>query len=218
MTTHSRFFRAFGAVLLAGCGAPEPTFQVRETVQQLYVTHAEPGATLEVSRNGTPVTTGVADERGSLVVRNLEPGSGYVVKVQGAKEQTRALTVKSIESSTPKADLYTGQTLKEGFNYLTMRDGTTLSAWVTLPKGKGPFPTVVNYSGYDPSQPGLPPSESLLYLAQGYVVVGVNMRGTGCSGGACNSSSWPICASSSRVSRADSSSSRVMAKPTCTIT
>lgn len=203
MTTHSWFIAAFTAVLVAACGAPEPTFQVRETVQQLYVTHAEPGATLEVSRNGKPVTTGVADERGSLVVRNLEPGSGYVVKVQGAKEQTRSLIVKSIESSTPKAELYTGQTLKEGFNYLTMRDGTTLSAWVTLPKGKGPFPTVVNYSGYAASRPGEPikdfeflcdefpvvcatPQDASALFAgmMGYATVSVNMRGTGCSGGA----------------------------------
>lgn len=202
MTTHSRFV-AVAVLGLVGCGAPEPAFQVRETVQQLYVTHAEPGATLEVSRNGKVVTTGVADERGAKVFRHLEPGQGYAVKVQGAKEQTRPLTVHSTSTLPPKPELYKGQTLKAGFNYLTMRDGTTLSAWVTLPKGKGPFPTVVNYSGYAASRPGeaikdfeflcdefpvvcaTPQDASALFAGMmNYATVSVNMRGTGCSGGA----------------------------------
>ncbi len=200
MTTHSRFFGAL--FVLAGC-APEPSFQVRETVEQLYVTHATPGATLEVWKDGKVVTTGTIDELGSLVVRFLPAGTGYVAKEKGSKSQTRPLTVKSIDSSTPAADFYGKQTLQAGFNYLTMRDGTTLSAWVTLPKGKGPFPTVVNYSGYSASRPGesikdfeflcdefpvvcaTPSDPSALFAGMmGYATVSVNMRGTGCSGGA----------------------------------
>lgn len=203
MTTHSRLLAAVLLALSSACGAPEAAFQVRETVQQLYVTHAPAGATLEVLRHGKVVTTGVADERGALVVRNLEAGDGYLVKVQGAKEQSRALTVKSVESSTPKRELYTGQKLVAGFNYLTMRDGTKLSAWVTLPRGRGPFPTVVNYSGYAASRPGQPikdfeflcddfpvvcatPQDASALFAgmMDYATVSVNMRGTGCSGGA----------------------------------
>lgn len=203
MTIHSRFLSAALVVFAVACGAPEPTFQVRETLQQLYITHVEPGATLEVSRNGKPVTTGVADALGSLVVRGLEPGTGYVVKVAGAKEQTKPLTVKSLEQLPPKPELYTSQKLEAGFNYLTMRDGTKLSAWVTLPKGKGPFPTVVNYSGYAASRPGEPikdfeflcdefpvvcatPQDASALFAgmMDYATVSVNMRGTGCSGGA----------------------------------
>src|SRR4029077_10958912 len=96
------------------------------------------------------------------------------------------------------------QALHAGYNYLTMRDGTTLSAWVTLPnKSNGPFPTVVNYSGYSPSKPEdpnpdfmalcsdfpvvcTPPSDGTALLAGmlGYATVSVNIRGTGCSGGA----------------------------------
>lgn len=200
MTTYSRF--VWGLVVLAGC-APEPSFQVRETVEQLYVTHATPGATLEVWKGGKLVTTGTVDELGSLVVRALPAGSGYSVKEKGAKEETHPLTVKSIASSAPAADFHSKQTLQAGFNYLTMRDGTTLSAWVTLPKGKGPFPTVVNYSGYSASRPGeslkdfeflcddfpvlcaTPSDPSALFAGMmGYATVSVNMRGTGCSGGA----------------------------------
>jgi uncharacterized protein len=202
MTTHSRFIFLVCAGLLA-CGAPEPEFQVRPTVEQLYVTHAPEGATLEVSRNGKLVTTGVADALGSLVVRGLTPGDGYTVKLQGAKEQTRPLTVPSVATSAPKPELYTSQTLVAGVNYLRMRDGTTLSAYVTLPKGPGPHPTVVNYSGYAASRPGEPlkdfeflcadfpvvcgpPQDAAALFAgmMGYATVSVNMRGTGCSGGA----------------------------------
>jgi hypothetical protein len=67
----------------------------------------------------------------------------------------------------------------------------------------GPYPTVVSYSGYDPSQPGSPvagaeglcgtlpvlcnaPHDESCTLANlmGYASVGVNIRGTACSGGA----------------------------------
>ncbi|MEO6570936.1 MAG: CocE/NonD family hydrolase, partial [Ilumatobacteraceae bacterium] len=46
----------------------------------------------------------------------------------------------------------------------------------------GPYPTVVEYSGYSPSDPeseGFPD----IFVALGYAYVGVNVRGTGCSGG-----------------------------------
>ncbi len=53
------------------------------------------------------------------------------------------------------------------------------------PADKGPYPTVVEYSGYDPSSPTTgQPQYKLLAPALGFAWVGVNMRGTGCSGGA----------------------------------
>src|SRR5207248_3171305 len=74
----------------------------------------------------------------------------------------------------------------------------------TLPnKSNGPFPTVVNYSGYAASEPEdpnpdfmalcsdfpvvcTPPEDGVALLAGmlGYATVSVNIRGTGCSGGA----------------------------------
>ena len=80
-----------------------------------------------------------------------------------------------------------------------------LSAFVSLPGPleEGPYPTLVNYSGYDPSRPaepvkGLeflckqypvicdPPADGtgLIGSLLGYATVSVNIRGTGCSGGA----------------------------------
>ena len=198
------FLIPFAVVLALGCGR-EATFQVRESVEQLYVTHAKPGETLRVVDGaGKELATGVVDSQGSLVFRNLPPGKDYFVKTKGdSPEQTRPLTVLSVGASAPKAADYADQKLAAGFNYLTMRDGTTLSAWVTLPRGKGPFPTVVNYSGYDASRPQAPnpdlaflcdefpvvctpPTDPSALLAgmMGYATVSVNVRGTGCSGGA----------------------------------
>ncbi|MBX3314355.1 MAG: CocE/NonD family hydrolase [Actinobacteria bacterium] len=78
----------------------------------------------------------------------------------------------------------------EGFGYLETRDGTKLSVSVRLPDanlyGPGPYPTVVQYSGYEPSKPGEPSGADAggrLALTFGFAYVGVNLRGSGCSGG-----------------------------------
>jgi predicted acyl esterase len=74
-----------------------------------------------------------------------------------------------------------------GFQYLEMRDGVRLSAMVRLPDpalyGDGPYPTVVEYSGYSPSNPAAEEAGARLARTFGYATVSVNMRGTGCSGG-----------------------------------
>ena len=68
-----------------------------------------------------------------------------------------------------------------------MRDGVTLSAMIRFPDpvlyGTGPFPTVVEYSGYSPSNPERTDTPARIAGAMGYATVSVNMRGTGCSGG-----------------------------------
>ncbi len=83
-----------------------------------------------------------------------------------------------------------GHTDEEGYGYLQVRDGTTLSVNVRLPMpalyGPGPYPTVIQYSGYAPSKPGAPgggDAGGVLATAMGFAYVGVNLRGSGCSGG-----------------------------------
>ena len=95
-----------------------------------------------------------------------------------------------------------------GLNYVTMRDGIKIAATVRLPPGQtladGPFPTVIEYSGYAiagphsliaaeegqaPTNDPLLPSTStvvgsVIAPLLGFVTVSVQMRGTGCSGGA----------------------------------
>jgi hypothetical protein len=80
-----------------------------------------------------------------------------------------------------------GAETADGYQYIEMRDGVTLSTMVRFPDrslyGDGPWPTVVEYSGYGPSNPDSEEPGSRLARSFGYATVSVNMRGTGCSGG-----------------------------------
>jgi predicted acyl esterase len=188
--------------------APPPgPFKVRQSVEQLHVTHAMPGTTLVLTDStGTEVARGTTDTLGSLMFRKVPPADGYTIAVDGQPaESVGSLKVVSVPDSYPPQSFYDNQQLQKGFGYVTTRDGTTLSAYITLPgdPANGPYPTVVNYSGYNPSRPGMPlgnfgslcndlpalcdaPEDgaSLIAALLGYATVSVNMRGTGCSGGA----------------------------------
>ncbi|MEY4173460.1 MAG: hypothetical protein RI900_625 [Actinomycetota bacterium] len=161
------------------------TFTVQPGTEQVAVFSAAPGTELSVVQGSATVATGVVDEQGALLFRSLAPGDGY--RITSPTEVSEAFAVWS-PTDVPDPALYTEQqTLLPdgtGFGYVVTRDGTTLSANVILPGPveNGPYPTVVEYSGYQPSDPG---SAQLaqLYTAQGFAYVGVNMRGTGCSGG-----------------------------------
>ena len=177
------------AGVLAGTGAATtataavPTFEVRPSVNQLYVLSATPGEALDlVDDAGAVVATGTVDTAGSLAWRELAAGR-YVVRAAGDPATASGpVEVTDVDDPAPPQSFYDGQTLSKGFGYITTRDGTTLSANVSLPSGSGPFPTVVEYSGYDPSNPANQ-TMALLYNTLGYAYVGVNIRGTGCSGG-----------------------------------
>jgi predicted acyl esterase len=161
------------------------TFQVQPGTEQVAVFNATEGAELSVVQGSATVATGTVDEQGSLLFRNLAPGDGY--RIASTTEASEPFAVWN-PADVPDPSLYTDQQtlLPEGtgFGYIVTRDGTTLSANVILPGPleNGPYPTVVEYSGYQPSDPD---SAQLaqLYTAQGFAYVGVNMRGTGCSGG-----------------------------------
>lgn len=162
------------------------TFTVQPGVNQLAVLDATPGAELELVADDNTVTAkGTVDSQGSFLWRQLEPGA-YVVRTVGTDAAASKPADVYGEDKVPPASFYTGQTglPAGGFGYITMRDGTTLSADVLLPgpADKGPYPTIVEYSGYQPSDPGST-TFGKLFNALGYAYVGVNMRGTGCSGG-----------------------------------
>ncbi|HET9992761.1 MAG TPA: CocE/NonD family hydrolase, partial [Kofleriaceae bacterium] len=199
-------------VILSACGddVKSGPFDVRASVAQLQVTHAPPMTELEVvDGTGAQAAIATTDVHGSLMFRELAAGAGYHVRTTQLTpvEDVGPLEVMSIESSVVDPSFYTKQTLIAGNQYITTRDGTTLSAFVTLPGAidKGPYPTVVTYSGYDESRPGaMVVDESLAGLCSafailcaapsnpsaliaglfGYATVSVNLRGTGCSGGA----------------------------------
>jgi putative CocE/NonD family hydrolase len=70
--------------------------------------------------------------------------------------------------------------------YITMSDGVKLRYAVVLPAASGRFPVAMKYDGYcegtDPITCNEGHEASAL-LADGYAVLGVNLRGTGCSEG-----------------------------------
>ncbi len=163
-------------------------FTVRGSAEQVDVTGARPGILLTlVSRGGSYVQSGRVDSLGALLFRNVAPGTGYRVRQTIGQRgvQFAPFTVFSDRPAPPSTRIYGQRIPTQGYGYLTTRDGTKLAIDVHLPAGKGPFPTFVEYSGYgyaDPAgaQSGISPIATLL----GFAVVDVNMRGTGCSGGA----------------------------------
>jgi hypothetical protein len=205
-----------GTATAAGAAVPaanaKAPFTAHGSIFQAYVLGATPGEKLYiVNGQGQTVGHGVADRFGSLIVRTLAAGPGYQVRaVKGSKVYgTAKFPVLGTNSAMPPS-FYSGQHMHPGLNYIEMRTGITLAATVRLPPGKkitqGPFPTVIEYSGYaiappgtligallNPTTPGvtkalLPTTATAVGSAiapfLGFASVSLQMRGTGCSGGA----------------------------------
>ncbi|HEY2439745.1 MAG TPA: CocE/NonD family hydrolase [Solirubrobacteraceae bacterium] len=187
--------RALGAiVLLAALAAPSSAAGARTTgaglyahgsVDQVYATGLRPRASARLlNGGGVAVASGRADSLGGIVFRDVTPGRGY--RVRTGNLNSGPVTVLPNRSAPPSTRIYDQRLPAGGYGYLRTRDGTTLAIDVHLPGpvAGGPYPTVVEYSGYgyaDPAGPesGIAPIANLL----GFAVVDVNMRGTGCSGG-----------------------------------
>lgn len=69
--------------------------------------------------------------------------------------------------------------------YIEMADGTLLHYTLTLPASAGRFPVILIYGPYNEGNNGTGGHADVpeALLANGYAVLGVNIRGTGCSGG-----------------------------------
>jgi len=68
--------------------------------------------------------------------------------------------------------------------YVVMDDGIQLRYTVVRPAGVGPWPTLFEYSGYDPgTNPDASYIRRFVERDGGYAYIGVNIRGTGCSEG-----------------------------------
>ena len=208
---------AFVLLLAVGGLAPSTataTFEARGGIRHAYVLDAKRGQRLElINAQGRVVSKGRADRLGSEIFRNVAPGRGYTVRrmAGGRGHRSKAFTVLR-PGQNPKSSFYRRKTLKQGLNYVTMRDGVELAMTVRLPRGKtladGPFATVIEYSGYQVAAPHdlfdsvvnqltggstkpdpLAPATgtavgSLIAPMLDFAVVSVQMRGSGCSGGA----------------------------------
>src|SRR3954452_20314335 len=198
------FWMVVGVCLLglllvpAVAAADPPSFDAHGSVEQVYATGLQPGAQVSLYDSGDQeVASRTANPLGGTLFRNVTPGPGYTVRSGG--EQSAPLEVLTTASAPPDEDIY-GQTIPEqGYAYLTTRDGTKLAIDVHPPQDvthvlpgvelpplpTGPTPTLIEYSGYGYANPAGPESGiSILANLMGFTVVDVNMRGTGCSGGA----------------------------------
>lgn len=163
------------------------SFQAHGSVGQVWLTGAPKGVVATIfGPQGQGVIT-KTDARGSLIFRNLKPGPGYVVQVGSGSDAQQTSPVRVLRNDErPSQAFFDAKQIGNGYQYVTMRDGIELAIMVRLPgpADQGPYPTLIEYSGYTPADPNNPQPGTLLASALGYATVGVNIRGTGCSGGA----------------------------------
>jgi predicted acyl esterase len=193
------FSFALLALLLGSGAANAATFEARGSAEQVYATGVAPGAQVSLyDGEGAEVATKSADELGGVLFRNVAPGNGYRVRVAEGPESP-PLQVLTTESAPPDPSIYNQSIPSSGYGYLTTRDGTKLAIDVHPPQDvtkilpgvelpplpSGPTPTLIEYSGYGYANPAGPENGiAILANLMGFTVVDVNMRGTGCSGGA----------------------------------
>ena len=153
---------------------------------------------------GETVATQNADADGGLLFRNVTPAKALPGQADLQQRRTGSDHGPRPERRSPgTAAIYKQSIPNSGYGYLTTRDGTQLAIDVHPPglpsglagsaafgafepqKKKGAVPTLIEYAGYGYANPNGPES-GLAQLANimGFAVVDVNMRGTGCSGGA----------------------------------
>ncbi|MCW2970801.1 MAG: peptidase [Solirubrobacterales bacterium] len=201
---------AFAVCLVAAASAS--AFSAQGSVKQVYVTGLGANAQASLlSSSGATVYTQNADSLGGLLFRNVAPGNGYRVRATSTGETSGRITVHSETATQWNPSIYNQSIPNNGYTYLTTRDGTQLAITVhppTSPAGEPgvpssfhfpnfpqpgvptpsytpPYPTLIEYSGYGYANPAGPESGiAVLANLMGFAVVDVNMRGTGCSGGA----------------------------------
>jgi predicted acyl esterase len=173
------------------------------SVEQVYVTALTPGAQSSlIDPQGQTLKTQTVNSLGGVLFRDVPAGGGYRVESGGAS--SGPLTVHKDDAAPWDPSVYNQSIPVNGYSYLTTRDGTKLAVTVhpptspagqpgvpqgtELPNGPDylpPYPTLIEYSGYGYADPAGPHSGiAVLANLMGFAVVDVNMRGTGCSGGA----------------------------------
>ncbi len=117
-------------------------FTVRPGVEQVGILDATPGDAVTVRRPTDPRLDGHRRRAGGLPRPTLTPGE-YTVETAGEVVQTTGTVTVLSPEDHPDASFYAEQELAtEGLSYITVRDGTTLSAtvWLPGPADGGPTP------------------------------------------------------------------------------
>ncbi len=193
----------------SSASAADPSFDAHGSAEQVYATDLPAGASTSLlDASDQVVSTRAANDLGGILFRNVTPGDGYRVRLDTTGETSGPLTVLTTQSAPPNTDIYDQSVPSDGYGYMTMRDGTKLAYSVHPPTDVANVegldlppeltsqlanlvspaikqPTLVEYSGYGYAKPDGPVSGiATLANLMGFTVVDVNMRGTGCSGGA----------------------------------
>ena len=189
------------ALLAMGAATPaaaDAAFTARGSVEQVYVTGLKPDQRMALfDRKGRKVDVKRANDLGGLLFRRVEPGRGYRVARPNGRRGSEPLRVLTKRSAPPDESIYDQDIAPAGYQYLETRDGTKLAINVhpansasglgvpAPPQTGNPAPTLIEYSGYGYADPDGPESGiAIVGQLLGFNVVDVNMRGTGCSGGA----------------------------------
>jgi predicted acyl esterase len=141
----------------------------------------------------------------------VAPGTGYRVRLTSTGEASGPIAVHSDAAAPWDPSAYDQSIPDSGYTYLRTRDGIQLAIDVHPPNSPAgepgppssfhfptfpqpgiptpsyipPYPTLIEYSGYGYANPAGPENGiAVLANLMGFAVVDVNMRGTGCSGGA----------------------------------
>jgi uncharacterized protein len=186
------------SALLLPAAASAATIDAHGSVEQVYATGLAPGAQVTLyDSEGGEVATRSANELGGTLFREVAPGDGY--RLVSGESESPPLQVLTTRSAPPSTAIYEQSIPSSGYGYLTTRDGTKLAIDVHPPQDvtkvlpgvelpplpSGPTPTLIEYSGYGYANPAGPENGiSILANLMGFTVIDVNMRGTGCSGGA----------------------------------
>jgi predicted acyl esterase len=199
---------AVGLTTAAGASA----FNAQGSAEQLYVTGLAANAQMSLlNSHGKTVATQNADAQGGLLFREVTPGSGYRVRLTSNGETSEPITVHTDAPAPWDPEIYNQSIADNGYTYLKTRDGTELAIDVHPPSSPAgepgvpsefhfptlpipgvptpsytpPYPTLIEYSGYGYANPAGPENGiAIIANLMGFAVVDVNMRGTGCSGGA----------------------------------
>src|SRR5436190_496985 len=200
---------AVGVLTVGSAAVAEAaSFTAHGSVEQVYVTGLPPSAHVSLlNGGGRTVSTKNAGSLGGVLFRHVAPGDGYRVRLDSSGEQSDPVTVHPDDPAPWDPEIYDQSIPENGYGYLTTRDGTQLAINVhppTSPAGEPglppgvslprppasapftpPYPTLIEYSGYGYASPEGPTNGiAILANLMGFAVVDVNMRGTGCSGGA----------------------------------
>ena len=192
---------------LAGVAGPPAeasgsVFTAQGSARQVYAVGLPAGAHVALlDAQGRIVKEQRADQLGGVLFRHVKPGSGYRVEDASGRHTSGPLTVHTNSAHQWNRSIYDQSVPDDGYGYLTTRDGTKLAYTVhppTNPAGIGgaplpvggpdyapPYPTLIEYSGYGYADPS-GPTNGIAAVANvmGFAVVDIQMRGTGCSGGA----------------------------------